>query len=121
EVPDSVSLTRFSAELSDREESNNELTVAAVVLSTLHSAKGLEWETVFLVGLSEGMLPINYAKTAAAIDEERRLFYVGITRARRRLLLSWSRMGSRGQQREPSRFLQELRSSTRGAAPTSVN
>jgi DNA helicase-2/ATP-dependent DNA helicase PcrA len=118
EVPDSVSLKRFSAELADREESNNELTVSAVVLSTLHSAKGLEWQTVFLVGLSEGLLPINYAKTPAAIDEERRLFYVGITRARRRLLLSWSRIGPRGQQREPSRFLQELRSGTARAAST---
>lgn len=118
EVPDSVSLKRFAAELADREESNNELTVSAVVLSTLHSAKGLEWQTVFLIGLSDGLLPVNYAKTPAAIDEERRLFYVGITRARRRLLLSWSRIGSRGQQREPSRFLQELRSGTPRAAST---
>ncbi|MEP6842361.1 MAG: ATP-dependent helicase [Pseudolysinimonas sp.] len=121
ELPDSVSLERFSDELSEREESNNELTVSAVVLSTLHSAKGLEWETVFLVGLSEGLLPINYAKTTAAIDEERRLFYVGITRARRRLLLSWSRIGSRAQQREPSRFLQELRSGTPRAGSTRVS
>ncbi len=117
-LPDGVSLERFSEELSDREESNNELTVSAVVLSTLHGAKGLEWDTVFLVGLSEGLLPINYAKTPAAIDEERRLFYVGITRARRRLMLSWSRTGSRAQQREPSRFLQELRSGTPSAAST---
>jgi DNA helicase-2/ATP-dependent DNA helicase PcrA len=121
ELPDSVSLERFSDELSDREESNNELTVSAVALSTLHSAKGLEWEAVFLVGLSEGLLPINYAKTPAAIDEERRLFYVGITRARRRLLLSWSRVGPRGQQREPSRFLQELRSGMPRAASTRAN
>jgi DNA helicase-2/ATP-dependent DNA helicase PcrA len=117
-LPDTVSLERFSDELSEREESNNELTVSAVVLSTLHSAKGLEWETVFLVGLSEGQLPINYARTPSAVDEERRLFYVGITRARQRLLLSWSRMGSRAQQREPSRFLQELRSGTPRAAAT---
>jgi DNA helicase-2/ATP-dependent DNA helicase PcrA len=118
ELPDGVSLERFSEELSDREEANNELTVSAVVLSTLHSAKGLEWETVFLVGLSEGLLPINYARTTEGIDEERRLLYVGITRAQRRLLLSWSRVGSRGQQREPSRFLQELRSGTPRAAST---
>ncbi|MDP9028678.1 MAG: ATP-dependent helicase, partial [Actinomycetota bacterium] len=110
DLPDGVTLERFSEELTEREEANNELTVSAVVLSTLHSAKGLEWDTVYLIGLSEGLLPINYAKDAAAIDEERRLLYVGITRAQRRLLLSWSRVGSRGQQREPSRFLQELRS-----------
>jgi DNA helicase-2/ATP-dependent DNA helicase PcrA len=121
DLPDGVTLERFSDELSDREEANNELTVSAVVLSTLHSAKGLEWDTVFLVGLSEGLLPINYAKTAAAIDEERRLLYVGITRAQRRLLLSWSQLGSRGQQREPSRFLQELRSGTPRAASTRAN
>ncbi|MBW4032269.1 MAG: ATP-dependent helicase [Acidobacteria bacterium] len=118
ELPDSVSLERFSEELSEREDANNELTVSAVVLSTLHSAKGLEWDTVFLVGLSEGLLPINFAKTPDAIDEERRLLYVGITRAQRRLLLSWSRIGSRGQEREPSRFLRELRSGTPRAATT---
>ena len=118
ELPDSVSLERFSDELSEREDANNELTVSAVVLSTLHSAKGLEWDTVFLVGLSEGLLPINFAKTPDAIDEERRLLYVGITRAQRRLLLSWSRVGSRGQEREPSRFLRELRSGTPRAATT---
>jgi DNA helicase-2/ATP-dependent DNA helicase PcrA len=118
ELPDSVSLERFSEELSEREEANNELTVSAVVLSTLHSAKGLEWDTVFLVGLSEGLLPINFAKTPAAIDEERRLLYVGITRAQRRLLLSWSRIGSRGQEREPSRFLRELRNGTPRAVAT---
>jgi DNA helicase-2/ATP-dependent DNA helicase PcrA len=121
DLPDGVSLERFSEELSEREEANNELTVSAVVLSTLHSAKGLEWDTVFLVGLSEGLLPINYARTSEGIDEERRLLYVGITRAQRRLLLSWSRVGSRGQQREPSRFLQELRSGSPRAASTSAS
>jgi DNA helicase-2/ATP-dependent DNA helicase PcrA len=118
ELPDSVTLERFSEELSERAESNNELTVRAVVLSTLHSAKGLEWDTVFLVGLSEGLLPISYARDTAAIDEERRLLYVGITRARRRLLLSRSLSGSRGQQREPSRFLRELHSGSPRAAST---
>ena len=69
-----------------------------------------------IVGLSEGMLPIAYAKGFDAIDEERRLLYVGITRARRRLSLSWARAGGahRGE-REPSRFLQELRTRTRDA------
>ena len=69
---------------------------SAVTLATLHSAKGLEWESVYLVGLSEGLVPISYAKTFEQIDEERRLLYVGITRARRRLQLSWSATGNPG-------------------------
>ncbi len=72
---------------------------SAVTLATLHSAKGLEWDEVHIVGLTEGMLPIAYAKGFDAIDEERRLLYVGITRARRRLTLSWPRVGRRASRR----------------------
>ena len=57
----------------------------AVVLSTVHSAKGLEWDTVFLVGMEEGVLP---SANAADLEEERRIAYVGVTRARRRLGLT---------------------------------
>lgn len=108
--PANTSLKAFVDELFERSAAQHEPTMAAVTLATLHSAKGLEWDTVFLVGLNEGLVPISYAKTDAAIEEERRLLYVGITRARRRLHLSNATGGmGRGGQRLPSRFLAELR------------
>ena len=61
-----------------------------MTLASLHSAKGLEWDAVFLVGLAEGTLPTTYAKTPEAVEEERRLLYVGITRARQWLWLSYA-------------------------------
>jgi DNA helicase-2/ATP-dependent DNA helicase PcrA len=114
-----TTLTAFVDELTERQAAQHEPTVSAVVLSTLHSAKGLEWESVHIAGLSEGLMPVSHARGLAAIDEERRLLYVGITRARRRLTLSWSRQGLRGQNREPSRFLAELRTSTADAGARS--
>ncbi|WP_310525748.1 ATP-dependent DNA helicase UvrD2 [Nocardioides sp.] len=78
-----------------------------VTLATLHTAKGLEWDAVFLCGMQDGTLPITYADTPAAIEEERRLLYVGVTRARRHLSISWAlarNPGGRGS-RKPSRFL----------------
>ena len=77
-----------------------------MTLASLHSAKGLEWDAVFLVGLVEGVLPTPYAKTPAALEEERRLLYVGITRARQWLTLSYPvARAPGGRQRRPSRFL----------------
>ena len=84
----------------------------AVTLLSLHRAKGLEFDAVLLVALEEGLLPISYAKDDDAVEEERRLFYVGVTRARRHLWLSWarSRTTPRGRAvgRRPSRFLYGL-------------
>ena len=82
-----------------------------VTLASLHSAKGLEWDAVFLVGLTDTTLPIQHAKTDAQLAEERRLLYVGITRARERVTLSWALARSPGQRRgrKPSRFLDDLR------------
>jgi DNA helicase-2/ATP-dependent DNA helicase PcrA len=116
-APATLSVARFAAELDDREAWQGDLPMRAVVLGTLHAAKGLEWDAVHLVGLAEGLLPISHARGFDAIDEERRLLYVGITRARKRLSMSWARRGARGE-RQPSRFLEELRSGTRGATPT---
>ncbi len=84
----------------------------AVTLLTLHRAKGTEFDAVFLVAVEEGLLPISSAKTDAEVEEERRLLYVGVTRARRHLQLSWARTrpGWRGtvQSRRPSRLLYNL-------------
>ncbi len=82
-----------------------------VTLASLHAAKGLEWDAVFLVGLTEGMMPIIYAETDDQVEEERRLFYVGVTRAREHLVMSWSLARSPGgrKTRKPSRFLDGLR------------
>jgi DNA helicase-2/ATP-dependent DNA helicase PcrA len=110
ESPRGTSLAAFVGELFERAASQHEPTLSAVTLATLHSAKGLEWDTVFLVGLSDGFVPITYAKTEEAIEEERRLLYVGVTRARRRLHLSWASGGAgRGPARRESRFLAQLR------------
>jgi DNA helicase-2/ATP-dependent DNA helicase PcrA len=104
ETPAETTLKEFVAELLERASGQHEPTLSAVTLATLHSAKGLEWDSVYIAGVSEGLLPIGYAKTESSVDEERRLFYVGVTRARRILRLSWA-----GPNREPSRFLAALR------------
>jgi DNA helicase-2/ATP-dependent DNA helicase PcrA len=83
----------------------------AVEIATLHAAKGLEWPIVHIAGLESGLVPISYARTQGAIDEERRLFYVGITRAERELRLSWAQertFGTKAARRRPSPYLDEL-------------
>ncbi|MEO9140383.1 MAG: ATP-dependent DNA helicase UvrD2 [Jatrophihabitans sp.] len=104
-------LDEFTTELDQRAGAQHAPTVQGVTLASLHSAKGLEWDAVFLVGLTDTTLPIQHATTPAQVDEERRLLYVGITRARERLALSWALARSPGQRRgrRPSRFLDGLR------------
>ena len=88
-------LRGYLREVEDRVQQNNPPTMPVVTLATLHAAKGLEWERVFLIGASEGQLPVS----DASIDEERRLFYVGITRAKADLHISY--------RKSPSPFLRE--------------
>ncbi|MCC8337738.1 ATP-dependent DNA helicase UvrD2 [Streptomyces sp. R1] len=106
-----ATLSDLVVELDERAGAQHAPTVQGVTLASLHSAKGLEWDVVFLVGVAEGMMPITYAKTDEQIEEERRLLYVGVTRARQRLHLSWSLARSPGGRpnRRPSRFLKGLR------------
>jgi DNA helicase-2/ATP-dependent DNA helicase PcrA len=104
-----VTLADFNAELARRASQQHVPTVEGVTLASLHSAKGLEWDAVFLVGLAEGTLPTTYAKTPEQVEEERRLLYVGVTRAREWLWLSYAAARSPGgRARRPSRFLPQL-------------
>ncbi|MFE2235453.1 ATP-dependent DNA helicase UvrD2 [Streptomyces sp. NPDC059442] len=115
-----ATLSDLVAELDERAAAQHAPTVQGVTLASLHAAKGLEWDAVFLVGLTEGMMPITYAKTDEQVEEERRLLYVGVTRARLHLSLSWALSRSPGGRasRRPTRFLKGLRpgSGSLGAA-----
>ncbi|MGW0554567.1 ATP-dependent DNA helicase UvrD2 [Streptomyces sp. NPDC002926] len=106
-----ATLADLVAELDERAAAQHAPTVQGVTLASLHSAKGLEWDAVFLVGLTEGMMPITYAKTDEQVEEERRLLYVGVTRARLHLSLSWALSRSPGGRasRRPTRFLNGMR------------
>lgn len=103
-------LNAFVDELDRRAAEQHAPVAEGVTLATFHAAKGLEWDSVFLCGLQDGTLPITYADTPTAIEEERRLLYVGMTRARIDLHLSWSLARNPGgnASRKPSRFLDPL-------------
>jgi DNA helicase-2/ATP-dependent DNA helicase PcrA len=109
EAPAGATLRTFTDELMVRAKSHDEPSLRTVTLATLHAAKGLEWDHVHIIGFAEGFLPISYATTFEQVDEERRLAYVGITRAARTLSVTWAR-GSRD--RQPSRFLREIGTDT---------
>ncbi|MFC5280914.1 ATP-dependent DNA helicase UvrD2 [Arcanobacterium canis] len=100
-----TSMAQFVAELEERKAASNEPTQEAVTLSSLHAAKGLEWKAVFLVGMSEGLMPISHAQGDEGIAEERRLLYVGITRAKEELFISYAIGNGKRANRKVSRFL----------------
>ena len=114
-----ATLATLAAELDQRAEAQHAPTVEGVTLASLHAAKGLEWDAVFLVGLTDGTLPIQHAESPEEIEEERRLLYVGVTRARTRLALSWalSRTENGRRTRRRSRFLTGLAPDTATPGP----
>jgi DNA helicase-2/ATP-dependent DNA helicase PcrA len=105
-----ATLAEFSAVLAERAEAGHAPVAAAVTLATMHAAKGLEWDAVLLPGLVEGIMPIVHARTTEAVEEERRLLYVAVTRARTHLALSWAPARTAGAEsaRQRSRFLAGL-------------
>jgi DNA helicase-2/ATP-dependent DNA helicase PcrA len=118
-----LTLQDVSAELDRRAEAQHVPAAQGVTVCTLHSAKGLEWEAVALLGIHEGSLPFVLATSPEQINEEQRLLYVGVTRARQLLRVSWSRTrNGNGHARTPSRFLQPvlpdaLRAGTKRVTP----
>ncbi|QZH58198.1 ATP-dependent DNA helicase UvrD2 [Mycolicibacterium farcinogenes] len=121
-----LDLRALVAELRQRADARHPPVVQGVTLASLHAAKGLEWDAVFLVGLADNTLPISHALAhgpdSEPVEEERRLLYVGVTRARVHLGLSWALARTPGgrQSRRPSRFLNgiapQLQNST-GSGP----
>jgi DNA helicase-2/ATP-dependent DNA helicase PcrA len=111
-----ATLAQFAAELAERAETGHAPVAAAVTLATMHAAKGLEWDAVLLPGLTEGIMPIVHARTAEAVEEERRLLYVAVTRARVHLALSWAPARTPGAEasRQRSRFLPALQAPVPG-------
>ena len=107
-LPETATVIDLAADLKHRTDNEMEPAVSAVTLSTTHNAKGLEWDTVFVIGMSEGLFPLSYSMADGPMQEERRLAYVAFTRAGRSLTLSWAeRQKTSGPLRKRSRFIPE--------------
>ncbi|MFV0285490.1 MAG: ATP-dependent helicase [Demequina sp.] len=102
-----ATMREFVEHMVERAQAQHAPAVDGVTLTTMHAAKGLEWDAVFIIGCSEGLLPVKMAETPEAVEEERRLLYVGITRAREHLHLSFARARKEGGRatRKRTRFL----------------
>jgi DNA helicase-2/ATP-dependent DNA helicase PcrA len=106
ELGEDATIQTFANELEERQRSQHEPTRESITLSTIHAAKGLEYKAVFIIGAVEGYMPISYAKTELQISEEQRLFYVGVTRAKDQLFITWANKdGADDRQRARSRYL----------------
>jgi DNA helicase-2/ATP-dependent DNA helicase PcrA len=120
----SLDLRAVLVELRQRADARHAPVVQGVTLASLHAAKGLEWDAVFLVGLADNTLPISHALAhgpdSEAVEEERRLLYVGVTRARVHLALSWALARNPGgrQGRRPSRFLNGIAPNSHADTPS---
>ena len=115
-----LDLAGFVGHLAERADAQHAPTVQGVTLASMHAAKGLEWDVVFVVGLVDGVVPIAQSLARPeAVDEERRLLYVAVTRARERLTLSWSLARNPGAKRARprSRFLTGLAPESTASAP----
>ena len=107
-LPAEATVIDLAADLKHRADNEMEPAVSAVTLSTTHNAKGLEWDTVFVIGMSEGLFPLSYSMGDGPMQEERRLAYVAFTRAGRSLTLSWAeRQKASSAARTRSRFIPE--------------
>lgn len=105
ELGANATIQDFASELEERQRSQHEPVRESITLSTIHAAKGLEFQSVFIIGATEGYLPISYAKKESELVEEQRLFYVAITRAKDNLQLSWPKTDSEsGRENSISRF-----------------
>lgn len=107
-MPATTDLSGLIDELDRRQSAQHAPTADAVTLTTVHAAKGLQWQVVFVAGMNEGGFPHGQADSPADLAEERRLFYVALTRARERLVVTWARARQPGgRERRASRFLDD--------------